>query len=533
MMTKMINVIGVGNLKKEIYINESMGETRIAILEDNQLVEVYIEKQNKQRLVGNIYKGKVENVLPGMQAAFVDIGYDVNAFLPFSEVENSVYLVEEEDGDNSDSKNGAEKRHRQKNDNISVDLETNQDIYVQVIKEPFAGKGPRVTTEVAIPGRLLVLVPGYNYIGISKKVWDKYERRRLKKIISAIKNPGFAVIVRTVAEGKSEDDLKRDYEQLKSNWDKLNKKAEQTNSPMLIYKDLEMASSVVRDLLTSDVENIVIDSKRLYRKTLRYLEEVASNISNRLDLYRLKTPLFEAMGIEDELVKLMQPKVWLKSGAYLIIEKTEAMVVVDVNSGRFIGKKNHEENSLKINLEAAREVARQLRLRDLSGLIVIDFIDMRQQSNQRKVYYELRKELKKDRAKVAVSPISDFGLLEMTRQRIRLSLIDSMSEECPTCFGSGRIISKETLITRLDHWLRRYKSRHRDLRLKLILHPEVAQYIKSDKKKVLRGLMWQNFVHLTIADSPEINRDEYRFLRKKDDKDITDEVGIDTKEDSA
>jgi ribonuclease G len=357
-------------------------------------------------------------------------------------------------------------------------------------------------------------------------VWDKYERRRLKKIISSFKQKGFGVIVRTVAEGKSEEVLRNDYEQLKSSWDRLQGKAERTQSPTLVYEDLETASSVIRDLLTSDVEKIVIDSKKLFRKTSRYLEDVSSNMANRLDFYRLKTPLFEGMGIEDELVKLMRPKVWLKSGAYLIIEKTEAMVVVDVNSGRFVGKKQHEDNSLKINLEAAREVARQLRLRDLSGLIVIDFIDMREEANRRKVYYELRKELKKDRAKVAVSPISEFGLLEMTRQRIRLSLIDSMSEECPTCHGSGRIISKDTLITRIDHWLRRYKSKHSDLRLKLLLHPENSDFITKNKKKVLRGLMWQNFVHISIKDSAEVNRDEFRFIRTKDNEDITDHVGL-------
>ncbi|MEL1227130.1 MAG: ribonuclease E/G, partial [Candidatus Neomarinimicrobiota bacterium] len=224
--------------------------------------------------------------------------------------------------------------------------------------------------------------------------------------------------------------------------------------------------------------------------------------------------------------KLMRPKAWLKSGAYLIIEKTEAMVVVDVNSGRFVGKKLHEENSLKINLEAAREVARQLRLRDLSGLIVIDFIDMKFEENRKKVYHELRRELKRDRAKVAVAPITEFGLLEMTRQRIRVSLLDSMSEECPTCHGSGRIISQETLVTRIDHWLRRYKSRHRSLRLQLELHPQNAEYLSGEKKHVLRGLMWQNFVHLKIIENIELAPDEFRFLRTKDGKDVTDEMSL-------
>ncbi len=222
----------------------------------------------------------------------------------------------------------------------------------------------------------------------------------------------------------------------------------------------------------------------------------------------------------------MRPKVWLKSGAYLIIEKTEAMVVVDVNSGRFIGKKLHEENSLKINLEAAREIARQLRLRDLSGLIVIDFIDMRLDENRKKVYHELRKELRKDRAKVAVAPITEFGLLEMTRQRIRVSLLDSMSEECPTCSGSGRIISQETLVTRIDHWLRRYKTKHMSFRLKLQLSPDNSNYFKDEKKHVLKGLMWQNFVHLKIEENVDLKHDEFRFLKTSDGTDVTDEMNL-------
>ena len=496
-----------------------MGETRIAIQEDSQLVEVYVEKQDKHRMVGNVYKGKVENVLPGMQAAFVDVGYDLNAFLPFSEIGNNEYIIE--DRGNKKGKNN----HRY--DNIEVDLKKDQEIFVQIIKEPFAGKGPRVTTEVALPGRLLVLVPHANYIGISKKIWDKYERRRLKKVAQRLRQEDVGIIIRTVAEGKSEEHIENDFNQLLETWHRIQTKADRTEAPVIVYEDLETASSVVRDLLTPDVEKIIIDSKRLYRKTQRYLEDISPSLLERLELYKLKSPLFESFGIESEIEKLMRPKVWLKSGAYLIIEKTEAMVVVDVNSGRFVGKKLHEDNSLKINLEAAREVARQLRLRDLSGLIVIDFIDMRFEENRKKVYHEIRKELRKDRAKVAVAPITEFGLLEMTRQRIRLSLLDSMSEPCPSCNGSGRIISQETLVTRIDHWLRRYKSKYRSLRLRLQLHPENAQYLGGEKKHILRGLMWQNFVHLKIEENVELAQDDFRFIRTKDGEDVTYEMNLD------
>ena len=508
-------------MRKEIFINESMEETRIAIQEDSQLVEVYIERQDNHRMVGNVYKGKVENVLPGMQAAFVNIGHDLNAFLPFSEILSNDYLIEDNDLDKSS------KSKSQKIDNIEVDLKRDQEIFVQVIKEPFAGKGARVTTEIALPGRLLVLVPVANYIGISKKIWDKYERRRLKSIAKRLKEKGIGLIIRTVAEGKSENHIENDFNQLLQSWYSIEKKANSVNAPTLVYEDLETASSVVRDLLTPDVEKIIIDSKRLFKKTRKYLEDISPSLLERLELFKLKSPLFESFGIESEIDKLLKPKAWLKSGAYLIIEKTEAMVVVDVNSGRFVGKKLHEENSLKINLEAAREIARQLRLRDLSGLIVIDFIDMKLEKNQKKVYQEIRKELRKDRAKVAVAPITEFGLLEMTRQRIRLSLVDSMSEECPSCKGSGRIISKETLITRIEQWLRRHQASSRSLRLNLALHPKSAHYLKVEKKHIIRGLMWQNFIHLKIEEDSNIALDEFKFLSRKNREDITNEIHLD------
>ena len=516
-------------MDKEIYISESMGESRIAIIEDGTLVEVYVEKQDQQRMVGNIYKGKVENVLPGMQAAFVDIGYDINAFLPFSEIENPAYLMDVDESEDSSSNNKTNRKsNKHTSDNVNVDLKTGQSIFVQVIKEAFAGKGPRVTTEVAIPGRLLVLVPNSKYVGISKKIWDKYERRRLKKLVSSLKDNDAGIIVRTVAEGKSEELIKNDLQNLENNWQKILKASNQKKDVELLYEDLETASSVIRDLFTPDISKIVIDSKKLYKKINSYLEDVSPNMASRLEHYKIKKPLFESMGIENEIDKLLRPKVWLKSGAYLIIEKTEAMVVVDVNSGRFVGKKNHEENSLKINLEACKEVARQLRLRDLSGLVVIDFIDMKNESNRKKIYYELRKELKKDRAKVAVSPISDFGLLEMTRQRIRLSLLDSMSDECPTCKGAGRIMSRETLITRIDHWLRRYKTKNRRLKLKLELHPEIADFLR-DNKKALRGLMWHNFTYISVEGNSKIKRDEFRFLDSKNNGKIIEHVSIEQK----
>ena len=488
-------------MKKEIYISKGVGETRIAVKENGKLAELHVDKQSQVRTVGNIYKGIVENVIPGMQAAFVNIGQGVNAFLPFSEISDSELIVEK----NNKTQNSKE---------VDVLLQPGQEIIVQVIKEPFDKKGARVTTDLSIAGRFIVLIPKSKYIGVSKKMRDKYERRRLKKIAMEIKQPGLGMIIRTVAEGKTDSQIENDYKTLIKKYNDLLYKAEKNQAPKLVHNDLKVTSSVLRDLISEKVEKIVVDSKEDYKNIQKMVKEDALEIGNALEHYRKREPLFKESGIDNSMMKLLRKKAWLKSGAYLIIERTEAMVVVDVNSGKFVGKKNHEQNSVKINLEACREIARQLRLRDLSGLVVIDFIDMREESNRKKIYYELRKELKKDRAKVAISPISDFGLLEMTRQRIRLSLLDSMSEECPACKGSGRIMSKETLVTRIDFWLRRYKLKNRKFRLQLQVHPEIADFLNNNKK-ALRGLMWQNFTYIKTIANNTIGRDEFKFFDSK------------------
>jgi ribonuclease G len=286
-----------------------------------------------------------------------------------------------------------------------------------------------------------------------------------------------------------------------------------------------MTSSVLRDLISDKVEKIVVDSKDDYKKIQKMMKEDALDIGDSLEHYRKRVPLFKETGIDNDMSKLLRKKAWLKSGAYLIIERTEAMVVVDVNSGKFVGKKAHEENSLKINLEAAKEVAAQLRLRHLSGLILIDFIDMVSAENRKKVYLEMKKELRKDRAKVAVSEISEFGVLEMTRERTGLSIIDSLTERCDSCSGNGRIISKDTLLTRIDYWLRDYKQKNKDLRLKLYLNPEISHYLKQEKKRDYISLMWKNFVYLKVIDDLSMGKNVFRFTRMSDSTDITHEIG--------
>ena len=499
-------------MKKEIYISKGVGETRIAVTENGKLAELHVDKQSQERTVGNVYKGIVENVIPGMQAAFVNIGQGANAFLPFSEISDSELIAEK----NEKTKHSKE---------IDVLLRPGQEIIVQVIKEPFDKKGARVTTELSIAGRFIVLIPKSKYIGVSKKMRDKFERRRLKKIALSIKKPGLGMILRTVAEGKTDAQIENDYKNLTGKYNDLLNKAEKNKAPALIHDDLKVTSNVLRDLISEKVEKIIVDSKDHYNKIYKMVKEDALDIGDALEHYRKREPLFKHSGIDNSMMKLLRKKAWLKSGAYLIIERTEAMVVVDVNSGKFVGKKGHEENSLKINLEAAKEVCAQLRLRHLSGLILIDFIDMVKPENRKKVFLEMKKELRKDRAKVAVSQISEFGVLEMTRERTGLSIVDSLTDCCEVCAGNGRILSKDTLLTRIDYWLRDYKKKHKDLRLKLFLHPRLADYLKKEKTRDYISLMWKNFVYLKVITDDSMNKNEFRFTKMSDSKDITNEIG--------
>ena len=508
-------------MEKEIYINESVSERRIAIVEGGSLVEFYVEKPHHQGMVGNIYKGQVENVIPGMQAAFVDIGDDLNAFLPFSEITDPQYLMDTSTSDNGDaelSENSSQIKYPK------VALKTGQDIVVQVIKEPFSGKGPRVTTNIAMPGHLVVLVPNSHFIGTSKKIWDKYEKRRLRKIFKEFLPKDLGIIARTEAEGKSTKLIKKDFNFLKKTWKAIEKKINTLDGPVLVHEDLEAVSTVIRDLITADVSKMVFDSKKLYRRIQSFLQNFSPDLAKKTELYKNKVPMYVKTGIENEIDKSMRRRVWLKIGGHLIIEHTEAMVVVDVNSGRFVGKEDHESNSLKINLEAAKEIAKQLRLRDIGGLIIIDFIDMLQEENRKKVFIELKKEMRKDRAKMAISPISDFGLLEMTRERVRRSLLLSMSEECPTCRGSGRVASKDFVITKIDNWLKNFRQNNRELRLKLELHPSMSEHLIEEKKEVLRKFMWHNFIHIDVSPNESLMPDEFRFFSKKRGKEITNDV---------
>jgi len=501
-------------MNKEIIINSSLGETRIAILEDGKLVELFAEKPERERMVGDIYLGKVVNVVKGMRAAFVNIGQRQDAFLHFSDIGESFSTV-------SAIIDRDEENHVEEEFPPEA-IRVGQEILVQIIKEPISNKGSRLTTQISIPGRFCVLVPKSSMVGVSKKIDSLKERRKLRKIAKGLRPDGFGIIVRTVAEGRHEPVLKVDIESLLKIWQKLEKKLINAKPPMLVYKDMGMTSSVIRDLFTRDVNRLIVDSRKLYREITSYLKDVARNLVNSVEYYNRKFPIFDHYGIEVEIEKSLSRKVWLKSGGYIIFDQTEALAAIDVNSGKFIGHKDHEQNSLRINLEAATEIARQLRLRDLGGIIVIDFIDMRDEKNKKRLYDEFRRELRKDRAQANITPISEFGLIEMTRERVRPSLLFTFSETCPTCRGLGRITAKSTILTKIERWVRRFKASSKERNIRLVTNPEIKTYLTEGIRSPLRRIMWNQRILIELQEDLNLDIDEFRFYSKRNNRDITD-----------
>ncbi|NOX37839.1 MAG: Rne/Rng family ribonuclease [Calditrichaeota bacterium] len=502
-------------MKKEIIINSTNEDTRIALLEDGKLVELFVERPDNERMVGDIYKGKVRKVVKGMQAAFIDIGFEQDAFLHFSDMGSNVNQLFADIDEELLETNGGD-------DVDPADLLRNgQEIVVQIIKEPISNKGPRVTTELTLPGRFVVLVPNQHRIGVSRKISSARERRRLRQMARKILPKNFGLIIRTVAEGKSDEVLKQDLQKLLKTWNKIQNKIKNSRAPMLLFKDLGMASSVIRDLFTKDVHRVVVDSRKMYRDIVKYLREVGSELHERVEYFKSKEPIFDVFHIEEEIQKSLQKKVWMKNGGYIIIEHTEALTVVDVNSGRYFGKKDHERNSLKINLEAAREIARQLRLRDVGGLIVIDFIDMLEENNKQKVLNELRKEFARDRAVTKIEGMSRFGLVEMTRQRIRPSLIYNINEPCPLCEGSGLVPTKGTILANIERALRRYVATDLDRRIILRAHPNVVEYLNNKRLSRRLRLMWKYWIKIDTEEDPTLKPFEFRILIKKTREDVT------------
>ncbi len=498
-------------MKREILINAAPRETRIAILEDGKLVELLVDRPDNRRMVGDIYLGRVDAVLPGIQAAFVDIGTEKSAFLHASDlVRQSADEAEDEDDEEDENDEPVEKKNGNGNGNgsngsgrrakaplIQEALKRGQEILVQISKEPISTKGPRVTAQISLAGRFLVYIPDSSKVGVSRKIGSAPERARLKEQVQSIlpeKSGG--VIVRTVSEDVTPEMLQRELNSLMSQWKKIQRKTSFQKAPSLVNRE----SGLTRD--------------------------IAPDLIPRVKLYESQVPLFDTAGIESEIRDIFKRRCDLPSGGYLIIEPTEALVSIDVNSGRYTGKKDPEKTVLRTNMEAAQELARQLRLRDVGGIIVCDFIDMETKANRDRVLQELRQHLSRDRARTKAFAVSDLGLIEMTRQRVRQSHYQSSTEPCPTCNGTGRVLTPETIVRRMERSVKRMAVEGRRDNLLVKLHPDVAMYVLEQERDLAQKLQKAANFSLEFRDDPLLKPDEFKLVVKAQGRDVTQQYAI-------
>ena len=519
-------------MKRELSINAAPRETRVAILEDDELVELLVDRPEARRMVGDIYLGRVEAVLPGIQAAFVDIGTEKSAFLHASDL---VFPDDNDEGDDEDDESEDEAREekddargrRAKAPPIQDLLKRGQDIAVQVSKEPISTKGPRVTAQISLAGRFLVYMPFASRVGVSRKIGDRAERQRLREQMQNLlpENSG-GIIVRTVGEDVTPDTFERELNTLMNTWKRIKRKTHFVRAPSLVHRETSLTRGLMRDVFSTKVEQVTVDSRQVFNEIVEYLKGIAPELIDRVKLYEDVVPLFDKANIEHEIRDLFKRRCDLPSGGYLIIEPTEALVSIDVNSGRYTGKKDPEKTILKTNVEAAREVARQLRLRDIGGIIVCDFIDMETKANRDKVLQELRTHLGRDRARTKAFAVSDLGLVEMTRQRVRQSHLQNMTEPCPTCHGTGRVFTAETIVRRLERSVRRMGVEGKRDHLVVKLHPDVAMYVLEHEKDLLKKLEKLAGFGLELRDDPLLRPDEFKLVVKSAGRDVTQQYAV-------
>lgn len=459
----------------EIIADIGLEETRVAILEDKELVEIYYERPNHERLVGNIYRGKVSSVLPGMQAAFIDIGFEKNAFLYLGDaISNKEYFEEEFD-------------NHQNIKNISIEevIRQGQEITVQVIKEPIGTKGPRVTTNITLPGRHLVLLPNADYVGVSRRIENELEKVKLKKIAEKIKPKGMGLIVRTASEGKEEEDFTNDLSFLLKLWEIIKNKEKSGAVPRYIHKDLSLIYRTVRDLFTWEINKFIVNDRSEYNKILELVEMISPALKLRVEYYSKNFDLFEHYQISTKISRALSRKIWLKCGGYLIIDKTEALTVIDVNTGKYTGGSNLEDTVLRANLEAAKEISKQLRLRDIGGIVIIDFIDMNKVEHQQMVIETLKQSLKKDRTKTTVVGMTGLGLIEMTRKKVRQTISSVLNVQCPYCDGTGEILSPESVAKKVQKEIIGYFNETIALAVLVEVHISVEEILKEENYRTI------------------------------------------------
>ncbi|KEO82676.1 Rne/Rng family ribonuclease [Tumebacillus flagellatus] len=484
-------------MRKQILVSQDRRELRAAILEDGRTVEYYTERQATaaQPHVGNIYKGRVANILPGMQAAFVDIGSEKNAFLY---LDDALALY-------------AGTPNPERKPQISEVLKEGQEVLVQVVKEPVGTKGARVTANISLPGRHIVLMPNSPYVGVSRRIEHEAERERIRQAAERVRDPEVGIIVRTAAVGVADQALEQDYHFLHGTWQRILRQSKGAKVPELVYRDLDLLSRSVRDFFTEDVEELWIDDLEAFESARDMLRRSSPNLYERVKLYRGRENLFAAHRVDQDLEKALKRKVWLKSGGYLVIDQTEALTVIDVNTGKFVGSSSLEETVFKTNVEATKEITRQLRLRDIGGIIIIDFIDMRDAGHKEQIVEELQKALRRDRTRSHVLGMTQLGLIEMTRKKVRQSLDEVLHRPCPTCDGKGKVLSEETTAARIERELTDYL-RGADHEAVLVeCHPAVAALLIGQSGQNLRRMEEEWHIKVYIKGKDSLHLAEHRI----------------------
>lgn len=517
----------------EIIINATREETRVALLENKTVTEMYIDRKKDRGLIGNVYKGRVVKVLPGMQAAFVDIGMGKSAFLHVDDVaipledsnleDSNQVMGEEEAGEKvefetetaqqesepAEGEGETARRKRASRPPIEDLLTEGQEIIVQVSKEPVGTKGPRITTYLSLPGRYLVFMPTVNHVGVSRRIQKEEERARLKEMLLRMRRPGAGYIIRTVSEGIGEEEFKSDLEFLDLLWQALLKKKEALPVPALLHTDLDLSFRVIRDLFTKKVDRLVIDSKEEFQRIKEFMDAYISELAPRVELYDREEPIFDAFEIEIEVGRALGRKVWLKSGGYIVIDHTEALTVIDVNTGRYVGKRDLEETILKTNLEAVKEISYQLRFRNIGGIIIIDLIDMEKQRNREKVFYTLIEAARSDRAKTNILRISELGLVEMSRERMREDIKSILCEPCTYCEGKGYTKSPTTICYSIFREIQRAAPAQSAAKIIVSVHPAVANLLSDEERQGLEEIEREYRKEIVVKADSSLHVEQY------------------------
>lgn len=496
----------------DIIVNSNEFETRVAILENRQVSEISIDRSKDRGISGNIYKGKVVRVLPGMQAAFVEIGQERAAFLHASDIvldmgEYAEMLAGDDDVDGNGIPVMTASDHA-----IEDLLREGQEIQVQVTKEPIGTKGARVTAYITLPGRMLVLMPNMAKVGVSRRISNQEERDRLRQVVSSLQPKNVGFIVRTAAEGATEDEIAQDMDFLVRLWETIKKRKPRSRAPNLLYSELDLSLRVLRDLHSTDIDSIQVDSKEELKKLSDFTRRFMPSLRQVLQMYEEDEPIFEHFGVEMEINRALGKKVWLKSGGYIIIDQTEALTAIDVNTGRFVGKRNLEETIVKTNMEAVAEIVYQLRLRNIGGLIILDFIDMEKYANRKRVFASLEDALKSDRAKTTILQISELGLVEMTRKRTRDNLSSLMTEPCPYCDGKGAIKSLRTIVYEIFRQVRREAANLEGKRVIIMVHPKVADLLYEEESDYLEGLEKRIKKKIMVKTDYNMHQEQYQIM---------------------